>query len=90
MALMFGQKTTAVLKLSYLHTSRLKKHYRNHEKLLNFRNLALLKVSTFHLKDKKAIYSDFNDIAPSMCMNMKSDIEDIVLYMPAHGFGFYL
>ena len=54
MALMLGQKTTAVPKLYYLHVSRQKKqHNRNREKLFNFRNLVLLKGSTFHLKNKK-------------------------------------
>ena len=59
MALMLGQKTIAVPKLSYLHISRLMKHNRIREKLFNFRNLVLLKGSTFHLKDKKKRDRDF-------------------------------
>ena len=54
MALMFGQKMTAVPNLSYLHVSSFNKHNRNRVKLFNLQNLVLLKGSTFHLKDKKS------------------------------------
>ena len=50
MPLMLGRKTTAAPKLFSLHVSILKKHKRNREKLFDFRNLVLLKGSTFHLK----------------------------------------
>ena len=56
MALMLGQKMTAVPKLSYLHVSRLNS---NRENVWNF---LLLKGSTFNLKDKKSDIGTFNVI----------------------------
>ena len=55
---MFGQKMTAVPKLSYLHDSRLANITGTSLNCFNFQKLVLLKGYTFHLYKSKRLKKD--------------------------------
>ena len=66
MALMLGQNRQQSQNCLIRTFKTQKKHNRYREKLLNFRNLVLLKGSTFHLKDKKSYKGTLNDLSITM------------------------